>query len=84
MTMTQADARTDVAVLGSDMGHWNGPDTRGMLPEAFETVGDGLISEDDFRRFTFEHPCELFAAVNPGFFSGTKVEPFVEDGLPVR
>jgi predicted TIM-barrel fold metal-dependent hydrolase len=69
------------ATLGSDMGHWDVPDMRGILPEAFEAVERGLIDEDDFRRFTFGHPCELFAGVNPNFFDGTAVEPYVAGAL---
>jgi predicted TIM-barrel fold metal-dependent hydrolase len=65
------------ATLGSDMGHWDVPDMRGIVPEARELVERGLIDEDDFRRFTFEYPCDLFAGVNPEFFAGTRVEPFV-------
>jgi predicted TIM-barrel fold metal-dependent hydrolase len=67
------------ATLGSDMGHWDVPDIRGIVPEAFELVERGLISRADFRRFAFEHPCELFAGVNPGFFAGTKVEPYLAE-----
>ncbi len=65
------------ATLGSDMGHWDVPDIRGILPEAFEMVERGLIDEADLRRFTFEYPCEFFAGVNPQFFDGTRVEPFL-------
>ena len=65
------------AVLGSDMGHWDVPDIRGILPEAREMVEHGLFSEDDFRRFTFEHAREFFG-VNPRFFEGTRVEPYLQ------
>src|SRR5262249_49912884 len=66
------------ATLGSDMGHWDVPDMRGIVPEALEMVEHGLLDAADFRRFTFEHPCELFAGVNPQFFVDTKVEPYLE------
>jgi hypothetical protein len=62
------------ATLGSDMGHWDVPDMRQIVPEALEMVERGLLDEADFRRFTFDHPFELFAGVNPRFFSGTRVE----------
>jgi predicted TIM-barrel fold metal-dependent hydrolase len=64
------------ATLGSDMGHWDVPDMRRIVPEAWEMVDRGLLEEADFRRFTFDHPFELFAGVNPAFFTGTKVEGF--------
>jgi predicted TIM-barrel fold metal-dependent hydrolase len=69
------------ATLGSDMGHWDVPDVRAILPEALEMVDRGLIDEADFRSFTFEHPCEFFAGVNPQFFAGTRIEPYLGVGL---
>jgi hypothetical protein len=65
------------AVLGSDMGHWDVPDIRGILPEARALVERGLMSEEDFRRFTFEHASEFFG-VNPRFFAGTRIEPYLK------
>jgi predicted TIM-barrel fold metal-dependent hydrolase len=65
------------ATLGSDLGHWDVPDIRMILPEARELVEHGLLDEADFRRFTFEHPCEFFAGVNPSFFEGTRVQPYL-------
>ncbi|HZS15227.1 MAG TPA: amidohydrolase family protein [Candidatus Dormibacteraeota bacterium] len=62
------------ATLGSDMGHWDVPDMRGIVPEAYELVEKGLLDEAEFRQFTFEHPREFFAGVNPGFFDGTVIE----------
>ena len=41
------------AVFGSDLGHWDVPDLRGVLPEAWELVDDGHITVDDFRAFAF-------------------------------
>lgn len=64
------------ASLGSDMGHWDVPDMRRIVPEAHEMVDRGVLDEADFRRFVFEHPFEFFAGVNPGFFAGTKVDAF--------
>ena len=65
------------ATLGSDMGHWDVPDMMGIVPEAFELVEKGLMSEDEFKQFTFENPCEMFAGVNPEFFKGTAIEKAV-------
>jgi hypothetical protein len=44
-----------------------------VLPEAHELVDDGLITQDDFRRFVFENPARLWAEANPRFFEGTAV-----------
>lgn len=62
------------AVFSSDVGHWDVPDNRGVLAEAWELVEDGLITEADFRDFTFSNPVGLYSATNPDFFRGTVVE----------
>jgi predicted TIM-barrel fold metal-dependent hydrolase len=65
------------AVLSSDIGHWDVPDMREVLEEAYELVEDDLITEDDFRDFAFVNPAELWASMNPDFFKGTVVETAV-------
>ncbi|HXH85115.1 MAG TPA: amidohydrolase family protein [Candidatus Tectomicrobia bacterium] len=62
------------AIFGSDIGHFDVPDMREVLPEAFELVEDGLITEDDFRDFSFANAVRLWGAGNPRFFEGTVVE----------
>ncbi|MBV8056252.1 MAG: amidohydrolase, partial [Deltaproteobacteria bacterium] len=62
------------AVFGSDIGHFDVPDMTQVLPEAYELVEDGLISEDDFRDFVFTNPIKLWAGSNKNFFKGTAVE----------
>ena len=42
-----------------------------MLVEAWELVEDGLVSEEDFRRFAFASPVALWTAANPRFFEGS-------------
>jgi predicted TIM-barrel fold metal-dependent hydrolase len=49
------------AVFASDIGHWDVPDVREVLPEAWELVEDGHISEADFRAFTYENALSLWA-----------------------
>jgi predicted TIM-barrel fold metal-dependent hydrolase len=61
------------AVFASDIGHWDVPDFREVLPEAYELVADGHLGEDDFRAFTFANAVSLFASGNPAFFEGTAV-----------
>ena len=62
------------AMFASDIGHWDVPDVREILPEAYGLVDRGLIDTDDFREFAFADPVRLFTAGNPDFFAGTVVE----------
>ena len=61
-------------IFASDVGHWDVPDVREVLPEAYELVDDGILDEADFRAFTFEHPMSLWAGTNSDFFKGTVIE----------
>ena len=67
------------AIFGSDIGHFDVLDMADVLPEAYELVEDGLIDDDDFRRFTFENPARLWCEANPHFFDGTAVEQAVKE-----
>jgi predicted TIM-barrel fold metal-dependent hydrolase len=62
------------AIFSSDIGHWDVPDMREVTHEAYELVDEGLITEDDFRRFVFDNPCQMWLGMNPDFFKGTRVE----------
>jgi predicted TIM-barrel fold metal-dependent hydrolase len=61
------------AIFGSDIGHFDVPDMRMCLPEAWELVEDGLIGKDDFRDFTFANAVRLWGSQNPRFFDGSAV-----------
>jgi hypothetical protein len=61
------------AIFASDIGHWDVPDAREVLPEAWELVEHGLASEEDFRDLTFANPMSLWAGANPSFFEGTSL-----------
>jgi predicted TIM-barrel fold metal-dependent hydrolase len=67
------------AVLGSDLGHWDVPDAREVLPEAYELVEHGLLTADDFREFTCDNAIRLHGGMNPRFFDGTAVEAYARD-----
>ena len=69
------------AIFSSDIGHWDVPDMREVVVEAYELVDKGLISEADFRAFVFENPVSLWATSNPRFFDGTAVEQAVRDEI---
>ena len=60
------------AFYSSDIGHWDVVDAA-VLPEAYEFLEDGRLSEADFRAFTFENVVRLHAG-DPDFFKGTAVE----------
>jgi predicted TIM-barrel fold metal-dependent hydrolase len=66
------------ALYSSDIGHWDVPNIRYVVPEAWELVEDGLITEDDFRDFVFCNVAELHTQMNPDFFKGTAVESQVD------
>ena len=61
------------AVFSSDIGHFDVVDMRDPLPEAYELVEEGHISDDDFRDFVFANAVRLWGAQNPRFFAGTRV-----------
>jgi len=62
------------AMFSSDIGHWDVTDITAVVEEAHELVEDGLITEKDFRDFTFTNPVKLHASMNRDFFKGTVVE----------
>jgi predicted TIM-barrel fold metal-dependent hydrolase len=61
-------------IFGSDISHWDVPDVSAVLCEAYELVERQLITEDDFREFTFSNAARLYAGANPEFFKDTPVE----------
>ncbi len=61
------------AIFSSDIGHFDVPDMLMPVPEAYELVEDGLLSEDDFRDFTFANAVRLWGTQNPRFFEGTRI-----------
>ena len=66
------------AVFSSDIGHFDVPDMTAVVPEAYELVDKGLLSEEDFRDFMCANVVSLFCDANPDFFKGTRVEQAVE------
>jgi hypothetical protein len=62
------------ALFSSDIGHFDVPDMTEVVPEAYELVEDGLITDADFRDFMFANAVRFWGEVNPDFFKGTVVE----------
>jgi predicted TIM-barrel fold metal-dependent hydrolase len=66
------------AIFSSDIGHWDVTDMSETVEEAWELVEDGLITEADFRDFTFTNAATMWAEADPSFFEGTVVETAVK------
>ena len=62
------------ALFSSDIGHFDVPDMTEVVPEAYELVEHGLLTDDDFRDFMFGNAVRFWGQVNPEFFKGTVVE----------
>ena len=69
------------SVFSSDFTHFDVPDFADVIPEAFEMVEKGFVTEQDFREFTFTNAAMLHTRNNTGFFKGTVVEQAVADEL---
>ena len=86
-TMWAFDSRMGVLlrpVFSSDFTHFDVPDFRKVIPEAFEMVEKGFVTDQDFREFTFTNAARLHTRNNRDFFKGTVVERAVRDELGVE
>ena len=86
-TMWAFDPRMGVRlrpVFSSDFTHFDVPDFKEVIPEAFEMVEQGFMTEQDFREFTFTNAARLHTRNNLDFFKGTVVEHAVADELEVK
>ena len=61
-------------LFGSDIGHFDVPDMAHVLPESYELVDEGLMTQENYRDFVFTNPVQFFGEANPDFFRGTPVE----------
>lgn len=61
------------ALYGSDIGHFDVPDMRDVLPEAYENVEKGIMEPADFSDFVYGNAVRLYTDSNPDFFAGTIV-----------
>jgi predicted TIM-barrel fold metal-dependent hydrolase len=62
------------AIFSSDIGHWDVPDIRECLEEAYELVEHGDLTERDFEEFVCTNPVTLHGGMNADFFNNTTVE----------
>ena len=65
-------------VFGSDIGHWDVMDAKSILSEAYGLVDAGLITQSDFKAFTWTNPVSLHLQMNPDYFKGTVIESEAE------
>jgi predicted TIM-barrel fold metal-dependent hydrolase len=61
-------------IFSSDIGHWDVSDIAGLVGESRELVEDGVLTEEQYRAFTFENSARLYLQTNPRFFEGTTIE----------
>ena len=65
------------AIFSSDLGHWDVPEMARVMEETCELVEEGILSPEDFRKFTFSNVARMYTSMNPDFFKGTAVESAV-------
>jgi predicted TIM-barrel fold metal-dependent hydrolase len=70
-------------IFSSDFSHFDVPDFGEVVPEAYEMLERGYLTDQDFREFTFTNAARLHASMNPNFFRGTVVEREVADELGI-
>ena len=86
-TMWAFDPRMGVRlrpVFSSDFTHFDVPDFREVIPEAYEMVERNWVTEQDFREFTFTNAARLHTRNNPDFFKGTVIEQAVAEELGLK
>ena len=71
-------------VFSSDFTHFDVPDFADVIPEAYEAVEKGYMTDQDFREFTFTNAARLHTRSNPAFFKGTAVEQAVAGELGLK
>ncbi len=61
-------------MLGTDVSHWDAPVMDEVLPEAYEAVGEGRLTAEQFEAFAFSNAVRLHGGMDPAFFEGTVCE----------
>ncbi len=61
-------------VFSSHFTDFDIPDFKDVMPEAYEMVEKGHVTEQDFRESTFTNAARLHTRNNPDFFKGSVVE----------
>jgi hypothetical protein len=58
-------------VFSSDFTYFDVPDFADVIPEAFEMVEKGFVTEQDFRELAFTNAAMLHTRNSPAIFKGT-------------
>ena len=58
------------AVFSSDIGHWDVPDMREVVEEAYEMVEHELMTDSDFEDFVFTNACAPVRRHEPELLQG--------------
>jgi len=61
------------AMFASDIGHWDVPDMKKVLPEAWELVEHGHLDQSQFAQFACGNVARMLSSGRPDFFEGTSV-----------
>lgn len=61
-------------IWGTDLGHWDAPDSSEALADTRELVERGILSEDQFAKVVFSNPHAFYTDLAPDFFQGTTLE----------
>jgi predicted TIM-barrel fold metal-dependent hydrolase len=62
------------AMFSSDIGHWDVPDMREVLVDAYEAVERAWLTRAAFRDFAFANAVRFYTDTNRDFFAGTAIE----------
>jgi predicted TIM-barrel fold metal-dependent hydrolase len=65
-------------MLGSDISHFDVPDFSAVIPEAYKMVEKGILTAEQFKKFTFTNVCEMLQRADPELFVGTALEGAVD------
>ena len=66
-------AQLEHPVIDAD-GHFGVIDMSKVVEKAYELMGEGDLTEEEFRSFTFNNVVQLHTALNPNSFKGTTVD----------
>jgi predicted TIM-barrel fold metal-dependent hydrolase len=61
-------------MFSSDISHFDVPDFLGVLPEAHGLIRKGVLTEEQFKTFTYTNAHEFYTRANPNFFTNTNIQ----------
>jgi Amidohydrolase len=72
-------------IFASDLGHWDAPEAHTIVPELWEQVENGFLTQEQLRKLTWENPLRAWAwaGADAGPFRGTALEEDVRTAQDV-